>query len=52
MLFVLRQAKVFEESARKVNKDAQNLMIHINKEFKGDNEHDLRRASQESKKGG
>lgn len=52
MLFVLRQAKVFEESARKVNKDAQNLMIHINKEFKGDNEHDLRRVSQESKKGG
>ncbi len=52
MLFVSRQAKVFEESARKVNKDAQNLMIHINKEFKGGNEHDLRRVSQESKKGG
>ena len=41
MLFVSRQAKVFEESARKVNKDAQNIMIHINKEFKGGNEHDL-----------
>ena len=52
MLFVARQAKVFEESTRKVNKDAQNLMIHINKEFKGGNEHDLRRVSQESKKGG
>ena len=52
MLFVSRQAKVFEESARKVNKDVQNLMIHINKEFKGGNEHDLRRVSQESEKGG
>ena len=30
MLFVSRQAKVFEESAQKVNKDAQNLMIHMN----------------------
>jgi len=51
MLFVAGQAKAFEESARKVNNDALNLMIHINKRFKGGNEHDLRRVGQESEAG-
>lgn len=51
LLFATKQAKVFEEAAQRIHKDAQKLALNINQR-RGGNEHDIRRVSQESKKGG